>query len=280
VALAIASSWYLACFVAGRYGFLARQLGSENFGRFLGTLGAMPPWYYLRPLLLNSGPLSLIAPLAIFLAMRLGRPATDLPFAQTESMRPSMEEAERRRDALRLLAIFWIATVIFFTLSAYKRRSYLLPLWPASAVVIAWWVESMSIDMRGRLARGALAAICSALVVFNFVYLPWRENRDCANDSYRPAAQMIVRTVGPHEPLYAFGFTEDLAPLVFYLDRYVTPIHGRLGDAPPGYVLVPGQIWAMTRSRAPGLTPVLIAPHGRFGLVLLSHGRFYARRGG
>ncbi|MGH8013396.1 MAG: ArnT family glycosyltransferase, partial [Candidatus Binataceae bacterium] len=43
--LAIASSWYLACFIAQRYGFLDRQLGSENFGRFFGTLGIMKPWY-------------------------------------------------------------------------------------------------------------------------------------------------------------------------------------------------------------------------------------------
>lgn len=194
-------------------------------------------------------------------------------------MRPAGGETERRRDALRVLAIFWVVTVIFFTLSAYKRRSYLLPLWPASALVIAWWFESMSVDFRGRFARGVLAVVCAGLVSFNFIYLPWRERRDCATESYRPAAQMILRTVGPGEPLYAFGFTEDLAPLAFYLDRYVTPIHGRLGDAPPGYVLVPGQIWEMMSGQAPGLSLVLIAPHGRSGLVLLSHGRFYARRG-
>ncbi len=278
VAIAIGSSWYGACFIAGRYGFLTRQLGSENFGRFLGTLGAMPPWYYVKPLLLNSGPLSLLAPIAVFFAFRLPRPELNLAFAEAKLMRPVMEEAERRRNAVRLLAIFWVLTVVFFTLAAYKRRAYLLPLWPASAVLIAWWFESLGSETGARLARGALAVVCAMLVTFDFLYLPWREQRDCANDSYRPAAQMITRTVGPGEPLYVFGFTEDLAPLVFYLNRLVTPIHGRLGDAPPGYVLVPGQVWAMVRGHAPGLTPVLIAPHGRFGLVLLSHGRFYAIR--
>lgn len=278
LAIAIGSSWYLACFIAGREGFLSRQLGSENFGRFIGTLGAMPPWYYLKPLLLNSGPLSLVAPLAMFFALRVRRPEPGVAFAEAELMRADLDAAERRRDALRLLAIFWIVTVLFFSLAAYKRRAYLLPLWPASAVMIAWWFESLGEQFRGRFAPAALAVVCACLVVFDFLYIPWREQHDCGGESYRAAARMVDRTVGRGEPLYAYGFTEDLAPLVFYLDRYVTPIHGRLGDAPPGYVLVPGQVWAMARDKAPGLSPVLIAPYGHFGLVLLSHGRFYATR--
>lgn len=276
LAIAIGSSWYLACFIAGRYGFLSRQLGSENFGRFFGTLGAMPPWYYLKPLLLNSGPLSLVAPVATFFAVRVGRPETGVAFVDTDLLRAEMVTAERRRDALRLLAIFWIVTVVFFSFAAYKRRAYLLPLWPASALMIAWWFESLGVQFWGRFASAMLAVACACMVSFNFLYIPWREQHECANQSYRAAALVIDRAVGPGEPLYAWGFTEDLAPLVFYLDRHVMPIQGRLGDAPPGYVLVPGQIWAMVRNRAPGLAPVLVAPHGRFGLVLLSHGRFYA----
>ena len=44
----LASSWYLACLAAGRFEFLSLQIGSENFGRFFGTLGSMPPWYYVH----------------------------------------------------------------------------------------------------------------------------------------------------------------------------------------------------------------------------------------
>ncbi|HTW88875.1 MAG TPA: glycosyltransferase family 39 protein [Candidatus Binataceae bacterium] len=276
LAIVIGSSWYLACFIAGRYGFLSRQLGSENFGRFFGTLGAMPPWYYLKPLLLNSGPLSLVAPVATFFALRLGRPETGVALSDTDLLRDEMDAAERRRDALRQLAIFWVVTVVFFSFAAYKRRAYLLPLWPASALMIGWWFESLGEQFWGRFARAALVVACVCLVFFNFLYIPWREQNECANQSYRAAALAIDRVVGPREPLYAYGFTKDLAPLVFYLDRYVRPLRGRLGDAPPGYVIVPGQIWALARNRAPGLAPVLVAPHGRFGLVLLSHGRFYA----
>ena len=69
LALAVGLSWYAAGFISGRYAFLSRQAGSENFGRFFGTLGAMPPWYYVTPLLLNSVPLSLLAPVAVASAL-------------------------------------------------------------------------------------------------------------------------------------------------------------------------------------------------------------------
>ena len=61
-AILLGSSWYIACWVAQEYGFLNRQIGSENFGRFFGALGTMSPLYYIVPLLLNSGPLSLLVP--------------------------------------------------------------------------------------------------------------------------------------------------------------------------------------------------------------------------
>src|SRR5271170_1777124 len=66
---AIASSWYLACYFGGRYAFLNRQLDTENVGRFFGSLGAMAPWYYVKPVLLNSAPLSLLIPIAATYAL-------------------------------------------------------------------------------------------------------------------------------------------------------------------------------------------------------------------
>ena len=73
VAIVVSLGWYVACAMGRRYGFLGRQLESENFGRFFGALGFMAPWYYLKPLLLNSVPLSLMVPFAAAAALR--RPA-------------------------------------------------------------------------------------------------------------------------------------------------------------------------------------------------------------
>jgi 4-amino-4-deoxy-L-arabinose transferase-like glycosyltransferase len=268
VALGLGGSWYAACFFGGRYGFLQRQLGSENFGRFFGALGVMKPWYYVGPILLNSLPLSLLVPIAVAAAMHF-QPAV-------EGL--SAEQARARHAALRVLGLFWIVTVIFFSLAAYKRRAYLLPLWPAAAILLGWWGAALSRWYWGKVFRAALVAICLGLAAFNYVYIPRLERRACDDQSYRPAATAINRVVGRNEPLYVHGFHEELAPLLFYLDRNVTVLRGRLGDSPPGYVIVPGAVWDAARHRAPGLTMVLRAPYGRDGIVLLSHGRFYAAR--
>ena len=87
---AIASSWYLACYFGGRFAFLNRQLDTENVGRFFGSLGAMAPWYYLKPVLLNSAPLSLLVPIAA--AYRI-----------THSIPPG-EVAKRQATRVRALA--------------------------------------------------------------------------------------------------------------------------------------------------------------------------------
>jgi 4-amino-4-deoxy-L-arabinose transferase-like glycosyltransferase len=270
IGAAIASSWYLACYAGGRYGFLHRQLGAENVGRFFGRLGAMAPWYYAIPLLLNSAPLSLLVPIAVAFAI-VARPSQSEPAAE-----PSADESARR--AVRCFAIFWIVTVVFFSLAAYKRRAYLLPLWPVAALMLAWWLKRIEPRRFGASIKWAYGGVCAALLVFNFVYIPRKEVRDCAADTFRPAAREIARVVSPAEPLYLFGFRQEVAPLLFYLDRDAPVIEGRLGDAPPGYVLMPAAVWKAHKNEALDLSPVLTSDHGNRHLVLVRRGKAYARR--
>ena len=256
LALAVGSSWYVACLLGQRYGFLNRQIGSENFGRFFGALGSMAPWYYVKPLLLNSAPLSLLVPIAVFAALRTYWTSP----LDTDS--PAI-------GAARLLAIFWIVTVTFFTMAAYKRRAYLLPLWPAAAVIFAWWLQELTHARWGRILRHAVGLVCLALVVFSFIYIPRREVRDCGDDSFREAGAEINRIVGRNEPLYIYGLSDEPAPLLFYLDRDAPPLAGKLGDAPPGYIIVPANIWNEKKDEALDLTPVMESTSGRPRLVLL-----------
>jgi 4-amino-4-deoxy-L-arabinose transferase-like glycosyltransferase len=326
--LAIASSWYLACLFGRRYGFLDRQIGSENFGRFFGSLGAMAPWYYVKPILLNSAPLSLLVPFAVFSAIRTyrrpapssstpldvpGEPAhaagvanegdtrTQVPpgarpaqnplslwMALRMMFLPRLDPADKRpadspRDrrailAVRLLAIFWVATVVFFSIAAYKRRAYLLPLWPASAVLLGWWLTAPARPRYGKLLRAAVTATCAVLIVFNLLFLPHHEIRDCGNDSMRETAAQINRIVGRNEPLYIFRFADQPAPLLFYLDRPAPMVSGRLGDAPPGYVIVTAAAWRHLEPQALDLEPVFESSSGRPRLVLLRHGKALAAR--
>jgi 4-amino-4-deoxy-L-arabinose transferase-like glycosyltransferase len=289
LALAVGSSWYVACLLGQRYGFLDRQIGSENFGRFFGALGSMRPWYYVKPLLLNSAPLSLLAPIAVFYALRTYflNPPSDflIPLPDLgEGERASASDSLSRRDAqraliaARLLAIFWLITVTFFTIAAYKRRAYLLPLWPAAAVILAWWLQELTRARWDRILRHTVALICVALVVSNFIYIPRREVRDCGDDSFREAAAEINRIVGSNEPLHIYGLSDEPAPLLFYLDRDAPPFAGKLGDAPPGYIIVPADVWREKKEEALDLTPVMESTSGRPRLILLRHGKAYALR--
>ena len=266
VGIVASLGWYVACAMGRRYGFLGRQIESENFGRFFGALGFMAPWYYLKPVLLNSVPLSLIVPFAAAAALR--RPAGSPRSASSvEERRP------RARFDARMLATFWLLSVIFFSVAAYKRRAYLLPLWPSSAFLLAWGADELARRSRwGRVARGALAATCAGLIVFNFVYLPRHEIAGCEGGSFQAAAAQINRTVGGDEPLYLYGFGDDPAPLLFYLDRDAPEVDGKLGDAPPGYVIVPESVWDEHESEALDLKPVLNVEAGTDKLLLLRRG--------
>jgi 4-amino-4-deoxy-L-arabinose transferase-like glycosyltransferase len=270
----IASSWYAACYLGGKFGFLNRQIGSENVGRFFGSLGAMSPLYYVKPILLNSAPLSLLVPIAVVMVLWSWPKPSESDSAT--GFQPVFPRDSIRDSAMRLFAIFWIVTIVFFSFAAYKRRSYLLPLWPANTMLIAWLVLSTARYSYGQVLKWSYVAVCAGLIVFNFVYIPRAEVRDCADSSYRPAAEEILHVVGKNDPLYTFGFDEELAPLIFYLDRDATALKDKLGDAPPGYVIVPLHVWKEHQSEALDLTPVLTSIHGQRKLVLLRRGKTYA----
>jgi 4-amino-4-deoxy-L-arabinose transferase-like glycosyltransferase len=263
VAILIGSSWYAAGYFGAKHALLNRQIGSENFGRFFGALGSSPPWFYLGPLLFSSLPVSLLVPFAVFGALFQGR---------ATAAGQGDEQSARAVSAVRLLAIFWLATVVFFSVAAYKSRWYLLPLWPAGAVVLAWWIKRAGARYGRSLIEDTFAAVCVAVAVFNLLFIPRQEVRECARYGYRATAAEIRRAVPPGQPLYAAGFVdEDFAPLLFYLDRDAPFISRNLAQAPPGYIIVPAELWQADKDEAPGFEPILQSPEGRRKPVLLRH---------
>ena len=127
------------------------------------------------------------------------------------------------------------------------------------------WVVKAQIHAGGRGKGGGVKVARSA-----------DEVRECAGDSPREAAMEIDRIVGGGEPLYLYGFGEEPAPLLFYLDRDAPPVGGKLGDAPPGYVIVPAQVWRQHKDEALDLTPIFQSTSGRPPIVLLRHGKALA----
>jgi len=296
VGVALASSWYIACAIGGRYAFLNRQLGDENLGRFVGSLGAMAPWYYLKPILLNSAPLSILIPVAAIYALRDRRSTFSPSDVAAESPLPpgevgaspeapdegagaaTISDSDRAHPTIRLFAIFYFATVIFFTIAAYKRRSYLLPVWPSAAILLAWWILTIPPQRFRRAAILIFTATCAALIIFNFIYIPRIEMNSCRNDTFRAAAEEIARVVAPEDPLYIYDLGEEPAPLLFYLDRDAPELNGRLAEAPPGFIVLPAQVWKRHQSEALDFEPVLTSDHGNRHLVLIKRGKSYATR--
>jgi len=216
---AVSVSWYALCALAAQGEFLTLHLGSENFGRFTGALGRMPTLYYLNPLLMNSPPLTFLAPFAVVAALR--------PRA-----RPPGETSESQDSGTRLFAIFWLITVVFFSVAAYKRRAYLLPLWPAAAILIAGWLRAQAQTANGKTLRGAITAVCGILVLVNFVVAPLIERRDCPTGNFKHAATAIRALLPPSANLVSLGGigSGDLAAMRFYL-RHPLPARSA---APPG----------------------------------------------
>jgi 4-amino-4-deoxy-L-arabinose transferase-like glycosyltransferase len=295
---AIASSWYLACIAGQRLDFLGLQIGSENFGRFLGSLGTMPPWYYIQPILLNSLPLSLFVPVAVISAVR-SRSETRSCLSERTPRQPGPSVGINRSAlAARLLASFWIFTVVFFEFASYKRRAYLLPLWPASAVVLAWWVITRIIPrLSERLALTTYRTVigtCLLLAAANFLFIPAYELHGCGapftpgaffrwtsegfagessvdsgqTKSYREAAAQIDRLTSSRAPLYVFGIQDALEPLVFYLDRCVQPLRSAITAPPLGFIIAAQSAWDRAVHTS-NLKPVTRIPYDRDDLLLI-----------
>ena len=294
---ALASSWYLACAIGHRYDFLHLQIGADNFGRFLGSLGTMPAWYYVQPLLLNSLPLSLFVPLAVVTALF---PRHTQPPSPTGFPIPD-DRARLARLAARLFAIFWLSTVVFFDFAAFKRRSYLLPLWPASAFLLAWWTVTRIIPFLGYrfgiiVYRAAIAS-CLLLAGANFFFIPAYELHGCGapfniaslfqwpsagfagpsgkrnhqTKSYRDAAAQINRLTSAGAAIYSFGFQDAVEPLVFYLGRCAPPLRAPSSVPLNAHVIAPEKVWARLGVRYPNLTVLARIPYDHDPIVLLGN---------
>jgi 4-amino-4-deoxy-L-arabinose transferase-like glycosyltransferase len=287
----LAVSWYVICLAGGRYNFLNRQIGSENFGRFFGSLGRMPLWYYVQPLLLNAGPISLLIPVAVVTALVLRRTRG------SDSNVDDNNSGASELDCVRVFAMFWIASVVFFELAAYKRKAYLLPLWPPSAILLAWWTWRIARPRWGRKIVIALATVCVGMAAIDFFFIPWQETHYCGvklsakqtlewpflslygkepsyvtrQDWLRSAARKINGVMSANQPLFTYRFAGAVEPWMFYLHRRIVQVYGPINRIPSGYVLVRIPIWKDVAEHARGFTKLLTLPDDHSGLVLLHH---------
>jgi 4-amino-4-deoxy-L-arabinose transferase-like glycosyltransferase len=156
-------AWIAAAASLSGSGFAAGALGENLVGRFFaGTSHDRPFYYYLYQLPVEFLPWTLLAP-ALWLAGRGRVFAAPPPHAGTEGERragapdPGAEDnaiaahGERRHQpvqrAWRFLIAIVATSVVFFSLSSGKRGLYLLPAFPALAILLG---DALGRELAGR----------------------------------------------------------------------------------------------------------------------------------
>ncbi len=136
--VAAAGLWYVAAIAIGGEAFFAKQVLKENVFRVLDAeaveAGHVEPfWYYVPLLAAGLAPWCLFVPgLAAYVWQRRERPV--LPADGV----PSAPETPYRLDGHAVFALVWaVVPFVLFSLAGSKRAVYLLPSYPAYAMLIA-----------------------------------------------------------------------------------------------------------------------------------------------
>ncbi|MGB6335481.1 MAG: glycosyltransferase family 39 protein [Thermoanaerobaculia bacterium] len=137
IVLAIASPWYILMGARNEEYFSHFFLG-QNLGYFLSAESRHPEPFYFYLLLLPG----LLFPWTGFLPLAIYRPLRD--------------RQARSQGPIRFLLIWVIVIFFFFSLAVSKLETYLLPLFPAAALLIALlWEELLTTRHQG-LRRGLI----------------------------------------------------------------------------------------------------------------------------
>jgi 4-amino-4-deoxy-L-arabinose transferase-like glycosyltransferase len=124
VALAVYLPWFVACAREMGSDNILYELYAQNFERFLsgGRGHGQPIYYYFVNVWHDLVPWSFLLPFALWSVLRGGL----------------------RRDRNVQLALWWFGTfLVFLSLAATKRQLYLLPAYPAIALLMAPWIAAV-----------------------------------------------------------------------------------------------------------------------------------------
>lgn len=127
VFLIIAVPWFILVTMANGQAYLDTFFGHHNFERFTSVVSNHPgPWFYYFPVILVALlPWSVYLPVAIY----------QVKFWKIQDLR-----SQDRSQHLGLFALFWLMIIfVFFSLSATKLPSYILPAIPAGVILISLW---------------------------------------------------------------------------------------------------------------------------------------------
>ncbi len=201
---AIVVGWYVFAWADGGRDFVVVQLMHENLNRFVGR-GSFERQRHSNPLKLLGAFAVQLAPWNVLALPR-----------RLRGMRPA--------DAL--LHWWWIVVLVVFTIAAGKRAVYLLPLYPAVAVLAAGRLTSIA--SRWTIAAVVLLDVGAAAMAAHM------HATECAGAPPPAFARAVTAQVRAGEPISAaWSLTEpDRQVLVYQLDRSL-PRPAAKGDVAP-----------------------------------------------
>jgi dolichyl-phosphate-mannose-protein mannosyltransferase len=127
----------------------------NNVHRFTGGAAKghdNPFWYYGPTVVIDFFPWSVLLPFAIVAAARVALRASPWKPAADEN-------EERERAGVRDLLVWFLLPFLLLSLASTKRGLYLLPIYPAAAMLVAWWLSRAAPGRMGRWAGVAAAAL-------------------------------------------------------------------------------------------------------------------------
>jgi len=213
--LVVAGGWYLAAWYLGGEAFVRTQVLKENVFRFLGASrlksGHEHPFYYYPPTFAAG-----FLPWTPFLVGAL-LVAGRNPLA--------------RRDPRTAFLLVWFAVIfVFYSVASAKRSVYLLPLYPAAALLTGWWWDDLASAattprwLGGRVAQGIVvlagaAVVLPLLVVLGegFGFAPFAHLAPLLHPKDQANLPIVRGIIDTHLPLVLAGLAIMLAALVVAL---------------------------------------------------------------
>ncbi|HXG24860.1 MAG TPA: glycosyltransferase family 39 protein [Chthonomonadales bacterium] len=174
--LSIALPWHLAAWLAEGDLFWNVYVIQQHVGRFRGgdTAHRAPFWFFLPAFLVGFFPWSVFVPSALCAPRRCEL---------------SGNPQENATSVARLLLIVWaIVVFIFFSASGSKLVSYILPMYPAAALLVGDWCARVIDQKEGRAALLAAsgAALLIGLLLFGIVHFHEAIIRLIKQQTHRP----------------------------------------------------------------------------------------------
>lgn len=183
--LALSLPWYILVTLANGKEYLDIFFGYHNFDRFTNVVNrhSAPLYFYFPVVLIGFFPWSIYLPLSL---------------AKLRFWRRKFWQNTQRNQQLGLFATFWFLSIfIFFTIAQTKLPSYVLPLMPAAAILVALlWAEVFAFKWEREPKYLLISAGFNALFALALSGVVWYSPNWLGDDPAMPNLPQIISASG------------------------------------------------------------------------------------